>query len=65
MLQNILSANFAIEKTISPQARSFLYSMLKREGIYRASVSELLNHEFIRGNNYTLNLKNYLEIYIL
>ena len=52
MLQNILSANFTIEKTISPQARSFLYSMLKREGIYRASVSELLNHEFIRGNNY-------------
>ena len=64
MLQNILSANFTIEKTISPQARSFLYSMLKREGIYRASVSELLNHEFIRGNNYTLNLKNYPKINI-
>ena len=52
MIQNILSCNFYIPKTISSQARSFLYSMLQKHGINRLSAAQLLNHDFIAGNNY-------------
>ena len=47
---NILNANFNIPNTISPQARSFLYCMLSKDGINRLSCTQLLNHEFIKGN---------------
>ena len=49
--QNIINAKFYIEKTISPQARSFLYCMLQKKGINRPTTAQLLNHEFIRGND--------------
>ena len=56
---NILNANFNIPNTISPQARSFLYCMLSKDGINRLSCTQLLNHEFIKGNiKQTLNYNN-------
>ena len=57
--QNILNANFTIENKISPQARSFLYCMLQKEGNKRLSASELLHHEFIKGNNIMYYENNY------
>ena len=33
MIYNILNANYNIPKTISPQARSFLHCMLRKDGI--------------------------------
>ena len=57
MYANILNANFTIPNTISPQAKSFLNCMLQKEGVNRLSVSELLNHEFIKGNN-IMNINN-------
>ena len=53
IFNNILSYNFKIPKTISVEARTFLYSMLKKEGINRLSATELLNHEFIIGDYHT------------
>ena len=50
IFKNILSCNFKIPKTISVQARTFLYCMLKKEGINRLSATQLLNHEFIIGD---------------
>ena len=50
MIYNILNANYNIPKTISPQARSFLHCMLRKDGINRLSCRQLLNHEFIKGN---------------
>ena len=50
MINNILSCNFYIEKTISVQARTFLYCMLQKDGINRLSAGQLLNHEFITGD---------------
>ena len=47
MVQNIYYANFNIPNTISPQARSFLKCMLKKEDKDRLSCSQLLNHPFI------------------
>ena len=44
MIQNIYYANFHIPNTISPQANSFLYCMLQKEGKDRLSCSQLLNH---------------------
>ena len=57
MYANILNANFTIPNTISPQAKSFLNCMLQKEGVNRLSVSELLNHEFIKKNN-IMNINN-------
>ena len=51
MIQNILSCNFYIPKTISSQARSFLYSMLQKHGINRLSAAQLLIHDFIKNKN--------------
>ena len=56
--QNILNNNIFIPKTISIQARSFLLSMLKKEGINRLSASQLLNHEFIILNYHNFNQYN-------
>ena len=53
ILNNILSCQFKIEKTISTQARSFLYCMLQKEGINRLTAKQLLNHEFIIGDYHT------------
>ena len=58
MFQKIVSSKITLEKTISPQARNFLKYMLQRDGKNRLSVSELLNHEFIKGNNDEFNSKN-------
>ena len=51
MFQKIVSGKITLERTISQQARNFLKYMLQRDGKNRLSVSELLNHEFIKGNN--------------
>ncbi len=51
MIQNIYYANFHIPNTISPQANSFLYCMLQKEGKDRLSCSQLLNHDFIKMND--------------
>ena len=59
MINNILNANFNIPKTISPQARSFLYCMLQKDGINRLSCSQLLNTEFIKGNFYNAHTLDY------
>ena len=56
---NIINANFNIPKTISPQARSFLYCMLQKDGINRLSCSQLLNTEFIKGNFYNAHTLDY------
>ena len=56
---DILSGNFSIPKTISIQARNFLFCMLKRQGINRLTATELLNHEFIVGDYH--NFKRYDE----
>ena len=56
MIQNILNANFTIPNTISSQARSFLYCMLKKDGIDRLTTRQLLNHEFIKEKN-NINIK--------
>ena len=63
IFQNILLGNFTIPNTISKLARSFLYSMLQKDGKYRLNASQLLNHEFIKGNNnkMILNKKNIIE----
>jgi len=67
---NILLCNFKIPKTISVQARTFLLSMLKKDGINRLSASQLLNHPFIIGdyhyftkyiNEPNINNNNYLN----
>ena len=55
MFQQILSSKITIGNSISPEARSFLYCMLRREGKKRLSVSELLKHEFINGNDDKFN----------
>jgi len=56
---NIINANFNIPKTISPQARSFIYCMLQKDGINRLSCSQLLNTEFIKGNFYNAHTLDY------
>ena len=63
IFQNILLGNFTIPHSISKQARSFLYSMLQKDGKYRLNASQLLNHEFIKGNNNNiiLNKKNIIK----
>ena len=63
--QNILNKNFYIPKTISVQARTFLKSMLRKEGINRLSASELLNHEFIILNYHNFNMYNLKKCNIL
>ena len=76
---DILSGNFSIPNTISIQARNFLFSMLKKNGINRLTATELLNHEFIVGNynkikqndikinnykkNNNINLNNHIKIF--
>ena len=50
IIKNILLCNFNIPKTISVQARTFLLSMLQKDGINRLSASQLLNHPFIIGD---------------
>ena len=59
---DILAGNFSIPKTISIQARTFLYCMLRKQGINRLTATELLNHEFIVGDyhkfkHYDINKK--------
>ena len=39
-----------ITNTISVKARTFLLSMLQKDGIKRLSASQLLNHDFIKGD---------------
>ena len=58
MIRNIYYANFNIPNTISPQARSFLYCMLQKEGYNRFSCEQLLNHEFFTRNNINNNIIN-------
>ena len=58
MIRNIFYANFNIPNTISPQARSFLYCMLQKEGYNRFSCEQLLNHEFLTRNNINNNIIN-------
>ena len=53
---NILNNNFYIPNTISKQAHSFLLNMLKKDGINRSTVSQLLNHEFIIKNYNFFNM---------
>ena len=62
IFNNILSYNFKIPKTISVEARTFLYSMLRKEGINRLSVTELLNHEFIIGDYHKFKRYNHNAI---
>ena len=50
IIKNILSCNFQIPKTISVQARTFLLNMLQKDGINKLSSSQLLNHDFIKGD---------------
>jgi serine/threonine protein kinase len=47
IINNIFLSNFKIPKTISVQARTFLLSMLQKDGYNRLSASQLLNHDFI------------------
>ena len=58
MFQKIMDSKITLERTISQQARNFLKYMLRRDGKKRLSVSELLNHEFIKGNNGEFSNKN-------
>ena len=58
MIRNIFYANFNIPNTISPQARSFLYCMLQKEGYNRFSCEQLLNHKFFTRNNINNNIIN-------
>ena len=58
IFSNILSCNFEIPKTISVQARTFLLSMLQKEGINRLSASQLLNHDFIIGDYHNFTKYN-------
>ena len=60
---DILKGNFSIPKTISIQARNFLYCMLKEFGNDRSTSTQLLNHEFIVGDyhkftHYDININN-------
>ena len=67
-LYNILkSGNFYIPKTISYQARNFLYSMLEIDGTKRLSTAQLLKHEFIikdysQFSFYKNNIKNNINV---
>ena len=63
ILMDILSGNFSIPKTISIQARNFLFCMLRKQGINRLTATELLNNEFIVGDyrkfkHYDVNTNN-------
>ena len=50
MINNILSGGFYIDKTISVQARKFLYCMLQKDRTKRLNADQLLNHVFITGD---------------
>ena len=72
IINNILLCNFKIPKTISVQAKTFLLSMLQKDGINRLSASQLLNHPFIIGdyhyftryiNEPNININNYINKY--
>ena len=63
IMNNILLCNFKIPKTISVQARTFLLSMLQKDGINRLSASQLLHHPFIIGDyHYFTKYSNELNI---
>ena len=47
---NSLLANFRIPKTITVQARTFLYCMIQKDGNNRWNAEQLLMNEFITGN---------------
>jgi serine/threonine protein kinase len=47
---DILAGNFSIPKTISIQARTFLYCMIQKDGNNRWNAEQLLMNEFITGN---------------
>ena len=55
---NILKGNYNIPNTISSKARSFLLSMLRKDGINRLSAAQLLKHEFILEKNHQINGNN-------
>ena len=48
--QKILADNLIIPKTISVQARTFLYNMLRKDGVNRPTATQLLNDIFIIGD---------------
>ena len=58
-INNLLN-NVQIPKTISNQAKSFLYCMIQKEGNKRWSAKQLLKSEFITGvyQNFTKNQQN-------
>ena len=58
MMLNISNGNIHIPKTISSQARNFLYCMLQKRGSDRLSAAELLNHDFIKNNNIVMQIVN-------
>ena len=58
MMQNIFNCNFLIPKTISSNARNFLYCMLQKKGSDRLSAAQLLNHAFIKNNNIAMQIVN-------
>ena len=47
---NNLLANFRLPKTITVQARTFLYCMIQKDGNNRWNAWQLLKNEFITGN---------------
>ena len=51
-IYNKKSININIPQNISLKAQTFLLSMLQKNGNKRLSATELLNHEFIKNNNY-------------
>ena len=62
MFQNILFGNIILPHSISKTARSFLGSMLQKDGKYRLNAKQLLNHEFIKGNNNNIILNKNIVI---
>ena len=61
--QKIINNQVVIPKTISVEARTFLFKMLKKDGFNRYSTSQLLNHEFIVNDYHTFHKYNNGNIY--
>ena len=58
IINKISSYNFNIPKTISVQARTFLKSMLQKEGINRLTTHKLLKSDFIIGDYHKFTMNN-------
>ena len=56
--QKIVNNKVIIPKTISVEARKFLYKMLRKDGFNRLSASELLKHDFIIKDYHTFHKYN-------